>query len=348
MEPRPGVVSRMTEIAVIGCGQWGLNHIRVFNSLKGAHLAEVVDTDPKRLARVEEQFPGVRCGQSYAGILQNPQIEAVVVSTPAGQHFSIVKQCLEAGKHVLCEKPLCLRVAEATEIDELARARKRVLMVGHVFLFNPGIVKMKELIQEGAVGRPYFLAATRTNLGPIRNDVNAAFDLASHDISIFNWLLEEEPEAVWAAGSAFLQPGIEDAVFITLRYPSKALANIVVSWLSPKKIRQITIVGSQRMVTWDDLELSNPVTVYDKGAGASREYAEYGEFLRISMWDGDVRMPKVHIEEPLKLQNQSFLHAVAAGHVERSGSRFGLGVVKVLEEISRCVRNTAGAAAQGA
>jgi len=330
----------MTEIAVIGCGQWGLNHIRVFSGLKGAHLVEVVDTDPQRLARVEEQFPGVRCRQGYTGILENPQIQAVVVSTPAGQHFSIVKQCLEAGKHVLCEKPLCLHSSEAHTLDELARARGLILMVGHVFLFNSGIVKMKELIREGALGRIYFLAATRTNLGPIRNDVNAAFDLASHDISIFNWLLEEEPEAVWAVGSAFLQPGIEDAVFITLRYPSKALANIVVSWLSPKKIRQITIVGSQKMVSWDDLELSTPVTVYDKGAGASREYAEYGEFLRISMWDGDVRMPKVQIEEPLKLQNRSFLQAIECGKVERADAVFAAGVVRVLEAVSQAVRGS--------
>ncbi len=330
----------MTEIAVIGCGQWGLNHIRVFSSLKGAHLVEVVDTDPKRLVRVEEQFPGVRCRQSYDGILENPQIQAVVVSTPANQHFSIVKHCLEAGKHVLCEKPLCLLSSEAHTLDELARARGLILMVGHVFLFNSGIVKMKELIREGGVGRIYFLSATRTNLGPIRNDVNAAFDLASHDISIFNWLLEEEPEAVWAVGSAFLQPGIEDAVFITLRYPSKALANIVVSWLSPKKIRQITIVGSQKMVSWDDLEMNTPVTVYDKGAGASREYAEYGEFLRISMWDGDVRMPKVHIEEPLKLQNRSFLQAIECGKVERADAAFAAGVVRVLEAISQAVKGS--------
>jgi len=330
----------MIHVAVIGCGQWGLNHVRIFSGLKGSRLAQAVDTDPQRLARVEEQLPSVRCSRDYRDVLQNPEIQAVVVATPAGEHFSIVKACLEAGKHVLCEKPLCLHASEAHALDELAQARKRILMVGHVFLFNPGIVKMKELTREGALGHIYFLTATRTNLGPIRADVNAAYDLASHDISIFNWLLEEEPESVWAAGSAFLQPGIEDAVFITLRYPSQTLANIVVSWLSPKKIRQITMVGAQKMVTWDDLEMSTPVTVYDKGAGANREYTGYGEFLRISMWDGDVRMPKVHIEEPLKLQNNSFLQAIEQGKVERSGAAFATGVVRVLEAVAQAIQSS--------
>lgn len=330
----------MINIGVVGCGQWGLNHIRVLNSLKGARILRAADVDASRLARIREQFPQVECVTDWQAVAADPGIDAVIIATPANTHYRIAVQALEAGKHLLCEKPLCLTVGEAHALHDLSRARGRVLMVGHVFLFNPGIVKLKELIQEGTLGRVYHLSATRTNLGPIRNDVNAAYDLASHDISIFNWLLGEVPEAVSATGSAFLQPDVEDTVFINLRYPGNVIANIQASWLSPKKIRQITIVGSQRMVTWDDLEVSNPVTIFDKGAGATLEYAEYGEFLRVSLWDGEVRMPKVQLEEPLKIQNQAFLRAVEVGTVERSDSEFALGVVRVLEDVAGCLRRS--------
>jgi len=329
----------MINIGVIGCGQWGLNHIRVFCNVGGARVLRAADVDAGRLARIREQFPNVECVSDWQTVTADPEINAVVVATPASAHYPIAVEALQAGKHVLCEKPLCLTVAEANALHDLSRATGRVLMVGHVFLFNPGIVKLKELIDEGSLGRVYHLSAARTNLGPIRNDVNAAYDLASHDISIFNWLLGAVPEAVSATGSAFLQPDVEDTVFINLRYPGNVIANIQASWLSPKKIRQITVVGSQRMVTWDDLEVSNPVAIFDKGAGAKLEYEEYGEFLKISLWDGDVRMPKVHLQEPLKIQNQAFLHAVQAGAVERSDAEFATGVVRVLEDVAGCMRN---------
>jgi predicted dehydrogenase len=209
-------------------------------------------------------------------------------------------------------------------------------MVGHVFLFNAGIVKLKELLNTGELGKLHYVAAVRTNLGPIRSDVNAAYDLAAHDIAIFNWLLDSEPETVSATGGAFLQLDIEDVVFITLRYPGNVLASIHASWLNPKKIRQITIVGSQKMLTWDDLELNAPVAIYDKGANAINEPGDYGEFLRMSMWDGEVRLPKITSEEPLKVQDRHFLDAIQQGtDVNRSDGRFGLGVVSVLQSIAQ-------------
>jgi predicted dehydrogenase len=193
---------------------------------------------------------------------------------------------------------------------------------------------MKEIISSGGLGSMRYVSSVRTNLGPIRNDVNAAYDLASHDVSIINWLVDDMPVLASATGAAFLQKDIHDVVFISLRYPGGVMANVQASWLNPKKVRQMTVVGSQRMMTWDDIELSSPVAVYDKGADATQEYSDYGEFLRVAMWDGDVRLPKVHLDEPLKLQDRHFIEAIQGKAVERSGGAFGLGVVRVLEAIA--------------
>lgn len=324
----------MIGIAVIGCGHWGPNHIRNFGILPGSRVIAAVDLDPSRLRRVQEMFSGVRCDQDYRRVLDDPQVDAVVVSTPTSTHYALAREAFQSGKHVLCEKPLCETSTQACELVELAHARDLILMVGHVFLFNAGIVKVKEILDAGELGSVHYLSAVRTNLGPIRNDVNAAYDLATHDISIFNWLLGSEPEFVSATGASFLQPGIEDVVFISLKYPDNVFASIQASWLNPKKVRQITVVGSQKMVTWDDLELNTPVAIYNRGANATQEYSDYGEFLRISMWDGDVRLPKVHFEEPLKVQDRHFLECIQGSVAEgRSGAVFSLGVVRTLEAV---------------
>jgi predicted dehydrogenase len=194
------------------------------------------------------------------------------VATPLQTHYGLVKKVLLAGKHVLCEKPLCETVAQGRELIDLAQARGLVLMVGHVFLFNPGIMKVKQILETGGLGNLHYMHAIRTNLGPIRRDCNAAFDLATHDISIFNWLVGCEPLAVSATGGCFLQPGIEDVVSISLKYPGDVFGSIQASWLNPKKVRQITVVGSKQMVTWDDLQLGSPVACYDKGANSNKHY----------------------------------------------------------------------------
>lgn len=321
----------MIRLGVIGCGHWGPNHIRNFSDLPGATVKYAVDTDQSRLAAVGKLFPYVRPVSSYTGVLDDPEIDAVVIATPTGLHYSLVKQALIAGKHVLCEKPLCRTSTESEELVSLAQRHKRILMVGHVFLFNAGIIKLKELIDASHLGSMQYLSAVRTNLGPIRNDVNAAYDLASHDISIFNWLLDSEPMVVSATGTAFLKPGVEDVVCLSLRYPGNIMGIIQASWLDPKKVRQITAVGNRQMVTWDDLQPASPVAIYDKGASIASAPTEYGEYLRISMWDGDVRLPKVNMGEPLKVQSQYFLECLMKGSCERSNGSFGAGVVKTLE-----------------
>ncbi len=323
----------MIRLAVFGCGHWGPNHVRNFSSLPGSRVDAVADLDEGRLERVRETYPGLRCERDYRLILEDPNIDAVVVATPVGTHYEIVRESLLAGKHVLCEKPLCKMSTQGQELVELALANGRHLVVGHVFLFNPGIIKLKELIDAGDLGELRYLSASRTNLGVFQSDANVAYDLCSHDISIFNWLLGCEPEVVSATGASFVQSGVEDVVFVSMRYPNNVLANLHASWLDPKKVRQITVVGSRQMATWDDLQPTTPVAVYDKGASAAPDYEDYGEFLRLSMWDRDIRLPKVRFDEPLKVQEIEFIRALQDGHARRSDGAFGLSVVKVLEAI---------------
>jgi predicted dehydrogenase len=326
-------------LAVIGCGAWGPNHIRVFNALPESRVVAAVDPDAERLALAERLHPALRLEREAGAVLDDPGIDAVVVATPTATHYDLVRRALAAGKHVLAEKPLAQTVAETHELGRLARERERVLLVGHVFLFNAGIVKLKEELDAGAVGEPLFLSAVRTNLGPIRSDVNAAYDLATHDLSIFNWLLGGAPEVASATGASFLQPGVEDVVAVSLKYPGDVFATIQASWLNPKKVRQITVVGRRAMMVWDDLELSTPVGVYDKRAEAEPAYSDYGEFLRISMSDGDVRFPTVELEEPLRTQARSFLAAIRDGDSDgRAGAEEAVDVARSLEAIARSLR----------
>ena len=334
MAPAPVPV----RFALIGCGYWGPNHLRNFGALAGCKVSAVVDRDADRLSRIADMYPHIQTEKDAAAVLNDPMIDAVIVATPTSTHHAVVSQALKAGKHVLCEKPLCETKAQATELLALARERKRVLMVGHVFLFNGGLESVKKLVDSDELGKLYYLSSVRTNLGPIRSDVNAAYDLAAHDISIFNWILGSQPTMISATGGSFLQPGIEDAVFITLKYPGNVMASIHASWLNPKKVRNLIVVGSKKMVTWDDLELNTPVAIYDRGANATQEANGYGEFLRISMWSGDVRLPKVDLEEPLKGQAREFAQAVRGNCKPRCDGEFGLGVVSALEAVAASLR----------
>jgi predicted dehydrogenase len=327
----------MPVIAVVGAGYWGPNHIRVLQSMPACRVI-AVDKDAARLEKIGHDFTQVRCMADYDAVLRDPEVSAVVVATPTTTHYEVVRKALEAKKHVLCEKPLCAELHHAAALVDLAEKNSLVLMTGHIFLFNPGIRRIKQLIGEGELGDMLYLSATRTNLGPIRSDVNAAFDLASHDISIFNWLLDSVPASVSATGGAFVQESIHDVVFLSLRYPGNIVAQIHASWLNPKKVRDITVVGTRRMATWDDLQLGTPVAIYDRGANVVREPTSYGEFLRISMWDGDVRLPKVPGGEPLKSQDEAFVKSLGDGKCAISDGRFSLGVIQVLEAASRSLK----------
>lgn len=328
-----------TRIGVIGCGHWGPNHIRNFSTLEGVTVAACADSDAQRLRAVSRFFPGVRTEADYRRLLASREIDAVVVATPTVTHYQITQQALAAGKHVLVEKPMTLKIAHAEELCRLARARKRVLMVGHTFLFNTGIRKLRDYIAAGEIGKVYYLHSRRTNLGPIRNDVGVVWDLAAHDVAIFNYLTDSMPVEVSARSERFLRKRIEDVAFISLSYPNRVLANIYVSWLDPKKVRQIVVTGSKKMLSWDDLATAGPVMIYDRGVFAFHRghymepyYLNYGDFQLLTK-EGDVTLPHLKLEEPLRVEARSFLDCIRGGAANISGPREGLNAVKVLTAI---------------
>ncbi len=325
-------------LGVIGCGQWGPNHIRIFSSLPGSCVIAAADPSQSRLDALKIQHPSVRFTRRNSDILEDELIDVVVIATPTQTHAKIAQEALEAGKHVLIEKPMCTEIGEGQELIALARKKKKILMVGHVFLFNNGILKLKELLNFGDLGKIYYVNSTRTNLGPIRGDVNAVYDLASHDVSILNFLLGAIPDEVSAIGQDFLQKGVEDLAFITMRYPDGVLCRIHVSWLDPRKVREITIVGDKKMVTFDDLALQGTVHIYDKCVVREPFYEDYGQF-QLYTREGDITIPRVMLEEPLKNQARYFLSCIQKGKIEVSDGRQGLDVVRVLEAIQKSLRS---------
>jgi predicted dehydrogenase len=325
------------KIGVIGCGHWGPNHIRTFSSIAGSKVVSAADLDSNRLNNVGKLFPDLKLVRDYQEILADSAVDALVIATPTRTHYKIAREALEAGKQVLVEKPLCLTAAEGVELVRLAAEHSLILMVGQVFLFNNGILKLKECIQYGDLGKIYCIGSTRTNLGPIRQDVNAVYDLASHDIAIFNFLLGSRPREVSAVGEAFLQKGIEDLAFISMRYSEEVLARIQVSWLDPRKVREITIVGDKKMITWDDLATVGPVQVYDKGVVREPYYEDYGHFHLLAR-EGDITIPRVKLEEPLKNQARYFINSIKKGSIDVSDGTSGLDVVRVIEAIQQSLK----------
>ncbi|MBZ0166736.1 MAG: Gfo/Idh/MocA family oxidoreductase, partial [Candidatus Omnitrophica bacterium] len=324
----------MINVGIIGCGHWGPNHIRIFSQLPNSNSLMCADVDQGRLDQIKQQFSGIETTTDYKDILKNPHIDAVCVSAPTNIHYELSKEALEAGKHVLCEKPLALTAAECEDLGELSKAQGKLMMVGHVFVFNAGIVWLKKLIESGDLGNIYYAYATRTNLGPFRYDVNALWDLAPHDISIFNYLFESQPTNVSARGQTYLDHSLEDLAFATLEYPNKIFANIHVSWLDPKKVRQITIVGDKKMVVWDDLDNNGPIKLYDKYVEkTSTYYATYGEFQMLSK-EGSITIPKIGFSEPLKEQGRYFIDCILQNkHPDIADEEKGRQVVAALHAI---------------
>lgn len=328
----------LINIGVIGCGHWGPNHIRVFSNPDRSRVIACADLSASRLDYVGRRFPGIRTTENYRELLDDDEIDAVVVATPTRTHASIAREALEAGKHVLCEKPLCFSGAEARELSAHADRTGLVLMVGHVFLFNNGIIKLRELIAQGELGRIFYLDAVRTNLGPIRGDVNALYDLGTHDISIFNYLLDADPIEVSAHGICISQESIEDVCFATLRYPDGTLGHIHVSWLNPRKVRTLTAVGQRKMAFWDDVDPVDTVRVFDKGIEEPPYYDSYGEF-QFLLRSADVHLPAIRRSEPLVNQAGAFLDWITTGEQCGPDARDGTVVADVLDAAMRSMRS---------
>ncbi len=324
-------------IGIIGCGEWGKNHIRIFSQVSGGRVVVCADRDPSRQNLVKELYPSLETVSDYRSLLKRTDVEAVVVATPTSTHFDIVKTCLEHGKHVLCEKPLTTTSEKAKKLVTLAKKKRRLLFVGHTFLFNLGIQRLHDYIQKGTLGKPCYIRSLRTNLGPIRKDVNVVWDLAAHDISILSYLLGVTPTEVTAKGATFIQPRIEDIAVVTLTYPHNIIANVQVSWLDPRKVREITVVGSEKMAIWDDMNPIEPIRIYDKGVMRSQNYRTFGEFHFLSR-DGDVLIPKVYLAEPLQVQAEAFLSSITNGKKPISDGQMGVKVVQILEAIQKSIR----------
>lgn len=324
-------------VGIVGCGSWGMNYLRVLHELRGVSVAAAADLSRERLAQVRERFPHVNVVVRPEDVLDDPALDAVILATPASLHLEHVRRALEAGKHVLVEKPLALEAAHCDELAERARAAKRVLMVDHTFVYNDSVRRLRELVRDPAFGRVYYLTARRNNLGPIREDVSALWDLAPHDLSIFDHLLGEAPVEAAATAGAFLKPGRWDAAFLTLRYASGALGHVQVSWVEPFKVREVVAVGDRRRVVFDDVDVSEPLRVFERGVGledASRSYGEFKYLIR----DGDILSPRVHAREPLRNACQDFLDCVASGREPVSGAALGRRVVAVLAACDASIR----------
>ncbi|HVT18458.1 MAG TPA: Gfo/Idh/MocA family oxidoreductase [Thermoanaerobaculia bacterium] len=328
-------------IAVFGAGHWGPNLIRNFHNRQTSEVSWVVDRDELRLALVRSRYPEIRVAADAAAALADAEVDAVIIATPTVTHYGLAAASLRAGKHVLVEKPMATRVAEAEELCALAGQVGRVLMVGHVFLFNTGIRRVKEYLDEERLGRVFYLSMVRTNLGPIRMDVNAAWDLAAHDIAIANYWLGAAPASVAAQGGSWINSGVEDAVFATLWYPNEVLVHLHVSWLSPRKVRDITVVGEAGMLTFDDMNLSEPVRIYDRRVSEQRTQGFIDTFasFRTSIREGDIVIPRVALGEPLKAECDHFIECVTTGVTPLADGPSGAAAVRVLAAMSRSMSN---------
>jgi predicted dehydrogenase len=328
----------MIKVAVVGAGHWGPNLIGNFHNHGNSEVAWVVDQNESRLNVVRTRFPDIKVSSDLAPVLDDPNVEAVVVATPTTTHYDITTAALRAGKHVLVEKPLSDTVEKSIAMHELAQQVGKVLMVGHVFVYNAAAQLAKQYITNQELGRVYYISMVRTNLGPIRVDVNAAFDLAAHDISLASYWLDAEPLSVTATGGAWINKGIEDAIFATIRYPNEILVNLHASWLNPVKTRDIRVVGDKRMLTFDDVNASEPLRIFDKHVDdevAQVPFVDSIASFRMTVHDGDIKVPRVPTSQPLKVECDHFLDCIASGAAPMSGGPEGISVVKTLVAMSR-------------
>jgi predicted dehydrogenase len=330
-EPVAAMNQLPLRIAVAGLGYWGPNLARNFAALPGCELAWCCDASEEARTRVAAQFPGARSSGDLDELLNDATLDAVVLATPVPSHAELTLRVLEAGKHCFVEKPLAQSVADAERVVAAAEAAGRVLMVGHLLEYHPGVQKLKELADSGELGdRIYYIYGNRLNLGKLRADENALWSLGAHDVSVVLYLAGEEPSEVVAHGESYVRDGVEDVVFCFLRFPSGLSAHLHLSWLDPHKERRFTVVGSSRMATFDDMALEGKLTVYDKGF--DEDARGYGEYITRT---GDIFCPRIPNAEPLRVECEHFVQCIRRGETPRSDGLSGLRVVRVLEALQR-------------
>ncbi len=329
-------MSKRIDVGVVGCGYWGPNLIRNFLSDKGYHKVIGCDLDEAKLERAQGNFPAIEITTHFQEVLD--KTEAIAIATPVNTHYQLARDALQAGKHVFVEKPFTASSAEAEELIGVAADRGLTLMVGHTFEYSPPVIKIGELISSGQLGEIYFVSSSRVNLGLHRKDVSVIWDLASHDFSIlFSWL-KSAPLRITAIGRDYVQKGIPDVAFINMEFPSSCIAHIEVSWLAPSKLRRTAVIGSEKMLVYDDTEVMEKVKIYDKGVDY-KEPGSFGEF-QLSYRAGDIVSPKLDNYEPLGVEVSHFHDCITTGQKPKTDGESGLRVVRALEAAQKSIEHS--------
>jgi predicted dehydrogenase len=327
------------KIGVIGCGYWGPNLIRNFVELPGSDVVAVADLDQERLSSICERFPQVQVTTREYRELFNLGLDGVVIATPPHTHYRIARDCLAQGLNILVEKPITLNSDDAYKLKQFADEQNLVLMVGHTFEYNPAVRVLKELIDSGDLGEIHYVDAVRVSLGLYQMKANVLWDLAPHDVSILRYILGTDPVSVSAHGACFIHEGISDVVYATMKFPGRIMAHMRLSWLDPRKTRQITVVGSKKMVIYDDVKNLEKIKIYDKGVKAIRRTHTFGEF-NFAYHYGNVVIPHIQLQEPLRVQCQHFLDCIAEGKQPLTDGYSGIRVVHVLEAAQRSLSDS--------
>jgi len=330
----------LTNIGVIGLGYWGPNLLRNFAENEAAQLRWICDLDEKRLGSMSRRYPMAQTTTDYRAVVDDPTVEAVAVVTPVATHFQIAKELLRAGKHVLLEKPLAATVREAEELIDVAEQNQRTLMVDHTFVYTGAVRKMKEIVSSGELGELLYFDSVRINLGLFQRDINVLWDLAPHDLSIMDYLIDRQPEGLSAIGSCHIEKGIENIAYLILKFPDDFIAHFHFNWLAPVKIRHTLIAGSSKMVLYDDIEPTEKVRIYDKGVTANRVGDREADYQTlVSYRTGDVWAPKLDSTEALRYVVAEFLDAIREGRKSLTDGYAGLRVVRMLEAAQRSMKN---------
>jgi predicted dehydrogenase len=329
----------MVRIGIIGCGYWGPKHVRNFDEIEGASLEMVSDTRPGRLEFVQSRYKRTRTTQDYREVLASPDVDAVVIATPPATHHKIAMEAIDAGKHLLVEKPMALFYEDAAEIVAAAEKKGVHLMVGHIFLYAPAVQTMRKLVQSGRLGDIYYISSTRTNLGPPNTVVDVLWDLAPHDLSIILDLIQEVPCEVRAHGTSFTKAEYAETVFLSMKFPSGKMAHVHVSWLTPNKTRVLHMVGKDRTVMYDDMQLVEKVRVYEPGED-TRASGHGDDKGVLAYGPGTISIPSLSAHEPLRAECEDFVRAVKTGTPAHASGKWALEVVKILDQAAQQIPST--------
>ena len=327
----------MINVGVIGYGYWGPNIVRNFSSIEGAEVRSICDRNEQSLNRARKMYPNIPTTQNCEEVLNATNIDAVAVITPVSTHYDLAKRALENGKHVFVEKPFTATIAQAEQLIELAERKKLTIMVDHTFIFTGAVRKIKRLIEEKTLGDLYYYDSSRVNLGLFQSDVNVIWDLAPHDFSVMDFLIDEKPSAVSACGKAHVN-GLEDTAYITVHFNNNMIAHFNVNWLSPVKMRTTLIGGEKKMLVWNDLEADEKIRIYDKGVSVTNRESSYD--LRVSYRSGDMHAPKVDQVEALRHETEYFLTCLTTGARPENDGQAGLRIVRLLDACNQSMKQS--------